>query len=265
MKLRDARVLVTGGSSGIGLEVARQLAAEGAQVWIAARDPARLEAARAELGVRAVVMDVTDDASVAAAVRELGEIDVLVNNAGAAVPGNFVDQDEAVCRRMIELNYLGAVRVTKALLPQLIARRSGVIVNVTSILGFMGFTGYAAYAASKYALVGFSECLRQDLLPHGVRVLIAYPPTTETPGLVEENRTKPPECQAIEGTGDSFPPAAVARAIVRGIRKEQYTILVGAKSGAIWRLTRHTPGLARWILDRTLRRHLRQQLTAPSR
>lgn len=262
------RALITGGSSGIGLAVARALVAEGADVCVVARDPERLEAARAALAehardgrrVLAVTMDVTNAASVksgvARALELLGDLDLLVNNAGAATPGYIESQDDATCQAMLDVNYLGPVRVTHALLPHFMQRRGGAIVNVSSMLGFMGFFGYAAYAGSKYALAGFTECLRQDLLPFGVAVSICYPPTTETPGLTQENKIKPPESWAIEGKSKTYAPEHVAAELLRGVRRGKPAILVGASSKMVWRLQRWFPGLVRRLFDGALRKQL---------
>src|SRR5688500_7029472 len=151
------RVLVTGGSSGIGLELARALLREGASVCIAARDPERLAAAKRELGAagpslpRAVTMDVTSPESIDAGLKEalaaLGGLDLLVNNAGYALPGYIDELDDKAYVDMMAVNYFGPMRLTRACLPHFIAQGAGRIVNVTSMLGFMGTFGYSAYCA----------------------------------------------------------------------------------------------------------------------
>jgi 3-dehydrosphinganine reductase len=120
----------------------------------------------------------------------------------------------------------------------------------------MGTFGYAAYAGSKYALSGFTECLRQDLLPFGVSVHLCYPPTTKTPGLDKENEVKPPEAWAIEGKSRAFSADDVARALLDGIEKKRFHILVGADSAFIWRMQRWAPWLVRWVTDGVLVKHL---------
>jgi 3-dehydrosphinganine reductase len=265
------RVLITGGSSGIGLALGRSLARSGAHVCLAARDPARLAAAvddlrsaarSADQSISWVELDVTSTESVARAVprvlTELGGLDLLVNNAGSAIPG-YIDQlDEEAYREMLAVNYLGPVRLVRAFLPHFLARRSGHILNVASMLGFMGTFGYAAYAASKHALCGFTECLRQDLLPFGIRVHLCYAPTTKTPGLVRENLVKPPEAWAIEGTSRAFEPEEVAAAILSGVRRGRFHIVVGFDSWLIWVAQRFAPWLVRLFTDRVLVRHLRE-------
>jgi NAD(P)-dependent dehydrogenase (short-subunit alcohol dehydrogenase family) len=264
------RVLVTGGSSGIGLELGRALAADGASVCIAARRAEGLERAVRELGSAAgagvpppcsVVMDVTSPESIAAglqaALQALGGLDILINNAGHAQTGYIDELDDQVYVEMMAVNYFGPMRLARACLAHFIAQGGGRIVNVTSMLGFMSTFGYSAYSASKYALSGFTESLRQDAMPFGVRVHLCYPPTTLTPGLERENRDKPAETWAIEGKSKAFPPGKVARAILNGVRKGKFHILVGWESWFIWFTQRIAPWLVRLVTDRVLVKELR--------
>jgi len=279
---RGKRILITGGSSGIGRATALALARGGAHLAIAARNEDRLGATLVELReasiakdqrFASIAMDVASAPSVErgaeAARTTLGGLDILINNAGYAIPGYIDRLTEADCRAMLEVNYLGAVRVVHAVLPSMMAQRSGVIANVTSMLGFMGSFGYAAYAGSKHALSGYTECLRQDLLPFGISVHLCYPPTTKTPGLDKENAIKPPEAWAIEGKSRAFTPEHVARALLHGIRRKRFHILVGADSAFIWRMQRFAPWIVRWVTDGVLRKHLakhgdgRNQLAPP--
>ena len=110
----------------------------------------------------------------------------------------------------------------------------------------------------KYALSGFTECLRQDLLPFGVAVHLCYPPTTKTPGLEKENLAKPPEAWAIEGTSRAFTADDVARALLAGMAKKRFHILVGADSAFIWTAQRFAPWLVRWTTDGVLWKHLKK-------
>jgi len=268
------RTLVTGGSSGIGLELARALVREGARVCIAARDERRLAAAIAEL--RACVpaggtapcsvrMDVTDPGSVSAGVKAviaaLGGLDMLVNNAGYALPGYIDELPDRAYVEMMAVNYFGPMRLSRHCLSHFIAQGGGRIVNVTSMLGFMGTFGYSAYCASKYALSGFTEALRQDALPFGVRVHLCYPPTTKTPGLERENRDKPPEAWAIEGKSRAFDSADVARQLLDGVRAGRFHVLVGWDSWFIWLAQRVAPWLVRRVVDRVLFKELRARET----
>jgi 3-dehydrosphinganine reductase len=259
------RALITGGSSGIGLELARALVQDGARVCIAARDEQRLAAAVHDLGASAcfVVMDVSLPESVErgveAAIQALGGLDLLVNNAGYALPGYIDELSDRAYVDMMAVNYFGAMRLSRACLAHFMAHGGGRIVNVTSMLGFMGTFGYSAYCASKYALSGFTEALRQDALPFGVRVHLCYPPTTNTPGLERENRDKPPEAWAIEGKSRAFSAAQVARELLGGIRAGKFHVLIGWDSWFIWIAQRFTPWLVRLVIDRVLVKELRSR------
>ena len=264
------RVFLTGGSAGIGLEAARQLVEQGAHVTIAARDEGRLRAAlhllessRRESGqvVAAVSMDVRDPEQVGRAAgrafEALGDVDLLVNNAGYALTGYAWETDEADLDSMLEVNYKGMVRVVRAFLPRFMERRGGHIVNVSSVLGFLGIYGYTAYAASKFAIVGYTHCLRQEMLEYGVRVSLFYPPTTDTPGLERENRDKPEETWAVEsGSNATASASAVAAALLRGIRKGRYEIPGNGEAALALHASRLAPAFVRRMVDRPLLRFL---------
>jgi NAD(P)-dependent dehydrogenase (short-subunit alcohol dehydrogenase family) len=176
--------LVTGANSGIGRGVAIDLAGRGWEVYGSMRDLAKGDklaqlAEQAGVTVHPVVLDVTDAASVDRAVAEVteraGHIDVLVNNAG--VGGNAVAEECPVelYAEVMDVNLHGAVRCIQAVLPQMRQRRSGCIVNISSIAGRMAAIGQSPYVTSKWAVEGLSEGLAQELAPHGIRVAIIEP------------------------------------------------------------------------------------------
>jgi NADP-dependent 3-hydroxy acid dehydrogenase YdfG len=168
--------VVTGASSGIGAATARRLVAEGFDVIAAARRLDRLEALAAECGARAVALDVTDEASVAALAGSLDSCHVLVNNAGGAFGLQPVaESDEEDWRRMWEVNVLGMMRVTRALLPALEASGDGIVVTVTSTAGHGVYEGGAGYAAAKHAERAVSETLRLELCGRPIRVVEVAP------------------------------------------------------------------------------------------
>jgi NADP-dependent 3-hydroxy acid dehydrogenase YdfG len=171
--------VVTGASSGIGAATARRLAAEGFAVVAAARRRDRLDALCAEIGARPVTLDVTSPESVAALAEEVPEATVLVNNAGMALgmdPIAEADPDE--WRRMYEVNVLGALRVTQALLPALVASGRGHVVFMGSTAGRIVYEGGAGYTAAKHAEAALAETLRLELNGQPVRV------TEIAPGMV---------------------------------------------------------------------------------
>ena len=205
------KVLLTGASSGIGLAAGLLLTEKGFQVVGTARDPK----GRRERWERAsghpfpfvlIAMDLADPASVDRGFDEatgiLGEVDVLVNNAGQGELGSVEDTDLEDSRKLFEVNYFSAVRLTKKVIPAMRARRRGIIVNLGSIVHDLQFPFKAQYCASKSALTGFSLSLRYELQPYGVRVHILEPGwvrsefhnrlwTAAKPGSIYADRLKP--------------------------------------------------------------------------
>lgn len=174
MKLEDARVLVTGGSAGIGLETARVLQDGGAKVAICGRDRDRLEAARADLGCLAIQADVSseDDVArlVAGVIEGLGGYNALINNAAFGYFAPLVDIDRQRFEHMMATNLTGAMLVARDSARHFVANGGGAIVNVGSTAARRGFPRGTAYAASKFALAGMTECWRAELRKHDVRV-----------------------------------------------------------------------------------------------
>ncbi len=261
MDFTDKIALITGGSSGIGLALARQLAARRARVWILARNKDKLaqaiqtiEAARSgSQPCGWISADVTDWETVKTAVAEIiqkaGLPDLVINSAGGAHPGYFQDLDLSIFRETMDTNYFGALYVTKAVVPGMIQRRSGHIVNICSLAGLIGVFGYTAYGASKFALRGFSDTLRAEMKTYGINVSIAYPPDTDTPQLAYENQFKPFETRAISGSANVMSPDAVAKDILRGIEKGRYMIIPGFEGKMIYHLSRLAGGWTYTILD----------------
>lgn len=242
---------VTGGSSGIGLEIARQLAQQGAHVWLVARRPERLEealelvrAAQANPAQRCGMFaaDVGDinqaQAAVEHVIDEIGLPDLVVNSAGFARPGYFVEQELDFLHTMMDVNFWGTLYVTRAVLPGMIARGSGHIVNIASESGFLGLMGYVGYTASKFAVVGFSDALRAELKRSGVRLSIVYPSDVDTPQLEYESRYRTPEVHALAPLRSVTSPQAITKAILNGVAHGRYMILPNFDSWSMYFLTR---------------------------
>jgi 3-dehydrosphinganine reductase len=266
MQLRDQHVLITGGSSGIGLALARQAAAAGARVSLIARDRGKLTAARAEIAASApqapavlvAQADVADQAAVlaalAAAEQANGPIDVLITSAGIALPGYFEELPIEAFERTMAVNYFGTLYPIKAVVPAMRARGRGAVVIISSGAGLHGFFGYTAYSPSKFALRGLAEALRAELKPTGVRVTIVYPPDTDTPQLTEENRTKPAETKAITAAGGLWTADAIARETWDGVARGQFAITPGLPVTALAWFGGLIAPLLHWSFDRTAAR-----------
>lgn len=213
------RVLVTGASSGIGAATATWLAARGWEVHASVRN-----AGDAPKGTREVVFDVTDGDSVAAAAREIGELDALVNNAGIAIaaPLEFLPADELA--RQLDVNVVGQLRVTQAFLPVL-RRSRGRVVFVGSIGGRSALPFLGAYAASKFALEAITDSLRIEVAPFGIEVAIVEPGTIATPMWTKPQRaveSLPPEAAQLYGERiDKFRKLAAKRSAGKGVPPEE--------------------------------------------
>jgi len=171
--------LITGCSTGFGLELARQAIDRGYRTVMTARDTAPLQGYGATDNVLILKLDVTQqdqvDAAVKAAETRFGRIDVLVNNAGIGYFAAIEEGEEAQVRKMFEVNVFGLTRMTQAVLPGMRKRRSGCIVNLASLGGLRGFAALGQYNATKFAVEGLSEALRQEVEPLGVRVMVVEP------------------------------------------------------------------------------------------
>ena len=185
-----ATVLITGTSTGIGLATALTLGRQGHKVYATMRSPSRSpelaqKAAEEKLPIRVSVMDVDSDSSVSTAVAEIhkeaGDIDVLVNNAGVERNGSVEELPLSEFRAVMETNYFGALRCIQAVVPQMRKRKSGCVINVTSVAGRVATSPLAPYTASKFALEALSEALAQEMKTFNVRVAVVQPGIIDTP------------------------------------------------------------------------------------
>lgn len=260
--MQISHALITGGSSGIGLETARLLAARGATVSLLARRADVLASAAADLRdggatVHTFSADVADQAAVVRAVADLesaaGPIDVVVTSAGQARPGHFLELDDEVFRRMIEVDYFGTLYAVRAVAPSMVERRRGSIVAVSSGAGLVGLWGYTAYAPAKFAVRGLMESLRAELRPHGVRVSCVYPPDVDTPQLAEENLYKPAETAAISGAVKPMPATDVAASIVKAVDTGRFAVYPNREMALLAGLGPLLAPVVRRVFDRKAR------------
>jgi 3-dehydrosphinganine reductase len=248
MDLSHKLALITGGSSGIGFALAEKLASQGANVWLLARREDRLKQAVGALELKAIgadqvfgylAADVADKESLFAVLSrfssEVGTPDILVNSAGASRPGQFEALEPELFEELMRTNYLGTVYTTRAVIRGMINRRSGTIVNISSIAGFIGVYGYSAYGATKYAVRGFSDVLRAEMKPRGIRVSVVFPPDTETPQLAGEEPYKPEVTRELSGTAKPLSATQVADAILRGVSRGRYVITPGLDGSLLFK------------------------------
>jgi NADP-dependent 3-hydroxy acid dehydrogenase YdfG len=197
------KIFITGGSQGIGRAIAARFHASGEyQVGVCARGKAALDAAKADMpGLHTYVCDISDKQSVKNLVSilkdEFGPLDILVNNGGVFLPGQMHTEDDAVFEQLMATNLHSAYYFSKGMLPDMIARGEGTVVNMCSIASITAYAHGGSYSVSKFALLGFSKSLREELKPKGIRVISVLPGATYTNSWagveVAEERLMPAE------------------------------------------------------------------------
>lgn len=243
-------ILVTGASDGIGLVSARALARAGAHVAMAARSVDKLQEQAARLNAGggtavAIDMDVTCDASVEAAVAEvlqrLGRVDAVINFAGnGGRLALWEDTPADHMRRMFDIHLFGSERVTRAVLPAMLAQGGGTIVNIASTVGWVAMPSAAAYSAAKAAILSFSQALRGELAGRGIRVIVFAPPHTNTKAGRDWNLSGP----------RVFEPDWVAAELVRSLRRDRARFLAGGSNRLLLAIQRISPAYAAYIMKR---------------
>ena len=239
--------LITGGSSGIGYALANQLVEAGGSVILLARSQEKLDEAKRALTsqisqpeqlIHAIPADVTDVESLSMAIEDMAKTigipDFIFNCAGVALPGYIEQLKLEVFKWTMDIDYHGTVNVIKLLLPHLLQRGSGHIINFSSMAGVIGTFGYSAYSGAKFAVRGFSDVIRSELKPKNIRVSIVYPPDTDTPQLAFENQFKPYETRELAGSDKPISAAAVARETLKSVSRGKYAIVPGAEAKLLY-------------------------------
>lgn len=257
-QLKDLRAIVTGASSGIGREVAVELARSGVAIVAVARREDRLRELTDRIRglggrVETVAGDITDSEvrqrAIDTAQIKFAGLDILVNNAGVGAMGLFEQADPQRVRQIMEVNFFALVEMTRLALPLLKKGRTPIIVNVSSILGHRGVPHNSEYSASKFAVHGFSESVRAEFTRLGIDVLVVSPGTTETEFFdrVLENTTKPkwPEHKPVSA-------ASVARETVEAIRLGRHEVIPYRWGKVLCWLNRLSPTL----VDRLMARYV---------
>lgn len=260
---------ITGGSSGIGLATAKMLAAQGCSLVLFARGEKMLDEACQTVrttmessvqSVNAVSMDVADNNDVQqkikVAVEKFGVPDILINCAGISCGDYFENISYEQFDRLMKINVYGTRNTIDAILPFMKQKGGGCIVNLSSVAGLIGMYGYSLYCTSKYAIMGFSECLRSELKRFNIKVTLVCPPEVKTPFIEEEAKTLPPEARVVKNLAGLLTPEQAAKAIVRSIKGRKFLVVPGfmAKSLLFWHrisngLLTRTP--SDWILEFT--------------
>lgn len=220
MIISGARVLLTGASGGIGCALAAAFLGRGARLAISGRNAGALEAAKLRPGVRAIVADLADEAEVARLADEAGEIDILVNNAGVGWYGSAASMPCSDVRRLVEVNLLAPLLLTRLLLPGMTKRRKGHVVFIGSVAGHLGVENEAVYSATKAALRTYAEALRAEVRRHGVGVSVVSPGAVATDFFQHRGsayqRTWPP----------AVPPGVVADAVIHAVERSEKLVFV---------------------------------------
>jgi short-subunit dehydrogenase len=270
--LNGKNVVVTGGSYGIGEEIARALLKEGANVFTIARNKEKLDAsieglqkdARANRTAKGYAGDVGDWPVISKVIEQIasenGGIDAVINNAGIYIPDYFEKQDVEVFERTDRTNYLGSVFTTKAALPYLLKNKKSAVVFVSSAAGLKGIFGYASYSPTKAAVLSLAEAISQELKDKGLQVTVLCPPDTETPGHAAELKIRPKECDALSESAGLMTSAEIAEIFVAGFKKGKFMVIGGFDTKLLYRLNGISPRFVDYYFGRIVAKCRRQSV-----
>ena len=272
---QDQHIVITGGSSGLGLELAHQLASEGARLTLIARNHEKLENAQATLTARhpklSVLIrsvDVCNETEITSVINDIAKdqqgIDILINSAGILREGYFEQLPMQDFRDVMEINFFGTINAIRATLPHL-KKSQGRIVNIASMAGLTGIFGYTPYCSSKHALVGLSESLRYELKPSGVTVQLVCPGEFDSPLVDELDRYRTDENRAHTLTIPKASVEKIASDTLAEIQGKRFMITPGFMTRAAAFSVRHFAGVSRWMGDRIIQKAQKKNSDTRSR
>jgi short-subunit dehydrogenase len=248
MNLRDRVVVVTGASSGIGWETALAFARKGAHLAVAARSEDKLLQLAALIQQDGgscfhIPVDVTNNSSVNnmadKILEHFGRIDILVNNAGFGIFSPIVDADMKDIEAMMDVNYFGVVRCIQAVVPNMQREKKGHVVNVASVAGFMAAPTHGGYSATKFAVIGMSEALREEVRKDGIKVTTINPGPIDTPFFAQADLQKIPEI----ARRFMLKPQRVAQEIVKAVEQEIPQVIIPRSMASLVKLKGLAPRL----------------------
>lgn len=261
-KFNNKQAIITGGSAGIGLSIAKKLASLGCQIHLIARDKEKLTKAKFNINetypnvnIEIYSVDLKNKELLEETMISIGKnhgIDILVNNAGVEAYGKFEDIEETALRHVFEVNYWAAVNATRAAIPYLKSSSCGHVSFVSSVAGYLGAFGYVSYAPTKFAVTGFAECLRMEMRPHNIGVSIVFPPDTDTDMYTREKQNQIPEAKALSKHGKVISPDLVANKLIKSIEKSQFEVLCNKESILVKKFKNLFPSLYYKTLDRII-------------
>lgn len=258
-QFKSKKIIITGGSSGIGLAIARELSKAGAKLVLIGRNLEKLEKAKTELTsesnskIEVYPLDIGNKQEVEKAVKKIAEeisgIDILINNAGTNISGRFENISVEEHEEVMRTNFLGTLYMTKFALPYIQKSNAGHIAFISSIAGYTGLIGFTAYSPSKFAMSGLAEAIRMELIKDNINVTLMYPPDTETPLLERENIKKLPETKKLSKNAKLVSPEFVAKKLLKAMTKKQFAVYCNVESRFISVLKGISPSLYNKIVD----------------
>ncbi|MBE1301395.1 MAG: SDR family NAD(P)-dependent oxidoreductase [Alteromonadaceae bacterium] len=260
--MQEKTVLITGGSSGIGLDLAKAYAALGNNIILVARNQAKLDNAagqcealktRSTQKISAYSVDVSQDADIQSLAQcvshDFGAVDLVILSAGVVQNIPFMQHSDADFTHIMHTNVMGSRAVLKHLLPAMIEKKHGHICFVSSLAGIVPVYGYSAYSASKFAILGMAGALKQELYQQGIGVSVLCPPEVDTPMVQEEAKHVSPQARFVKDIAGTLKVDTVTKATIRGINKKQFLIIPGFMAKLTYMQARLAPEIFSWVMQ----------------